>query len=52
MNTVPNQKTVTTIGAKHDSENIYAKLNIEAAGAAMELLKPNTFKVWFYLAKN
>ena len=52
METVANQKTITTKGAKHDKENIYAMLNIEAMGAAMEQLKPNTFKVWCYLAKN
>lgn len=52
METVANQKTITTRGAKHDKENIYAMLNIEAMGAAMEQLKPNTFKVWCYLAKN
>lgn len=52
METVANQKTITTKGAKHDKNNIYAMLNIEAAGEAMALLKPNTFKVWFYLAKN
>lgn len=52
MTTVANQKTITTKGALHDKDNIYAKVGIEAAGVAMELLKPNTFKVWFYLAKN
>ena len=52
MTTVANQKTITTKGAPHDKDNIYAKVGIEAAGVAMELLKPNTFKVWFYLAKN
>lgn len=52
METVANQKTITTKGAKHDKDNIYAALNIEAMGQAMELLKPNTFKVWCYLAKN
>lgn len=52
MTTVANQKTITTKGAVHDKDNIYAKVGIEAAAAAMELLKPNTFKVWFYLAKN
>lgn len=52
METVANQKTITTRGAKHDKANVYAMLNIEAMGAAMELLKPNTFKVWCYLAKN
>lgn len=52
METVANQKTITTRGAKHDKNNIYALINIEAMGAAMERLKPNTFKVWCYLAKN
>ncbi len=52
MTTVANQKTITTKAAKHDKDNIYAMINIEAASVAMELLKPNAFKVWFYLAKN
>lgn len=52
METVSNQKTITTRAAKHDKNNIYAILNIEAMGKAMEVLKPNTFKVWCYLAKN
>lgn len=52
MVTVPNQKTVTTIGAKHDKEHIYAAINIDAMSAAMSLLKPNTFKLWCYMAKN
>lgn len=52
METVANQKTITTKSAPHDKNNIYACLNIEAMGAAMECLKPNTFKVWCYLAKN
>lgn len=52
METVANQKTITTKSAKHDKENVYAVLGIEAAGEAMELLKPNTFKLWFYMAKN
>ena len=52
MTTVANQKTITTKGAKHDKDNIYGMINVEAAGEAMEILKPNAFKVWFYLAKN
>ena len=52
METVANQKTITTKSAKHDKNNIYAMVGIEAATEAMQLLKPNTFKVWFYLAKN
>lgn len=52
METVANQKTITTKGAQHNKENIYAMLNIAAMAEAMELLKPNAFKVWCYLAKN
>ena len=50
--TVPNQKTVTTKSAKHDKDNIYATLNIKAMELAMSTLKPNTFKLWCYMAKN
>lgn len=52
MATVPNQKTVTTRSAKHDKDNLYATINIKAMEIAMSLLKPNTFKVWCYMAKN
>lgn len=52
MATVPNQKTITTKGAKHDKENKYAVLNIEAMQEAMTLLKPNGYKLWCYMAKN
>ena len=52
METVANQKTITTRGAQHDKNHIYAMLSIEAMEQAMALLKPNTFKVWCYLAKN
>lgn len=52
MATVPNQKTVTTRSAKHDKDNVYAAINIKAMEIAMSLLKPNTFKVWCYMAKN
>lgn len=50
--TFSNQKTITTKSAKHDKENIYAKINIEAMEQAMALLKPNTYKLWCYMAKN
>ena len=50
--TVANQKVITTKGAKHDKNNIYAMLNIEAMETAMALLKPNTYKLWCYMAKN
>ena len=52
METVANQKTITTKGAKHDKKNTYAMLNIEAMQEAMTLLKPNAFKLWCYMAKN
>ena len=52
METVPNQKTITTKAAAHDKQNIYAMLNIEAMQEAMALLKPNTYKLWCYMAKN
>lgn len=52
MQTFENQKTITTKSAKHDKKNIYATLNIKAMQEAMLLLKPNTFKVWCYMAKN
>ena len=52
METVANQKVITTRGAKHDKNNIYALINVEAMEKAMCLLKPNTYKVWSYMAKN
>lgn len=52
MTTFENQKTITTKGALHNKENTYAMLNIEAMEEAMALLKPNTYKVWCYMAKN
>ena len=50
--TYENQKIVTTNGAKHDKDNIYATINIEAMEKAMVLLKASTFKLWCYMAKN
>ena len=52
MLTVPNQKIVTTNGAQHDQNNIYAKISVEAMEKAMVLLKASTFKLWCYMAKN
>ena len=46
------QKSITTKGAKHDKQNLYAVISIEAMQEAMTLLKPNTFKLWCYMAKN
>lgn len=50
MLTRENQKVITIVKDKEDG--LYAQLNIDAAEEAMKLLKPSTFKVWFYLAKN
>lgn len=52
METAANQKTITTKQAKHDKNNPYAVLNIEAMEEAMALLKPNAYKLWCYMAKN
>lgn len=52
MKTVPNQKVVTTKSAKHDKDNIYALININAMATAMSMLKPNAYKLWCYMAKN
>lgn len=52
METVANQKTITTKSAQHDKNNLYALLNIEAMQEAMTILKPNTYKLWCYMAKN
>lgn len=52
QDTVPNQRVITTRGTIHDEKHIYAKLSIEAMEEAMALLKPNTYKLWCYMAKN
>jgi hypothetical protein len=52
METRENQKVVTTMKAKCDGDNYYSPVNINAASKAMAILKPNTFKLWFYLGKN
>lgn len=52
MDTVENQKVITTKGAAHDKEHIYAKISVEAMEEAMALLKANTYKLWCYMAKN
>lgn len=52
MTTYENQKVVTTNSAKCDKNNLYAIINIEAMEKAMILLKPNTYKLWCYMAKN
>jgi hypothetical protein len=52
METRENQKVITTMKAMCDSDHYYSTVNIDAASRAMTLLKPNTFKLWFYLGKN
>ena len=50
--TVPNQKIITTKGAAHDKQNTYCQISVKAMELAMSMLKPNTFKLWCYMAKN
>ena len=55
--TYQNQKTITTKSAKHDKENLYAVLNLEAMSEAMIELTDDrgncsAFKLWCYIAKN
>ena len=50
---VPNQKYIEAIHKEPcDSKNIYLKINIDAVQNATKLLKPSTFKIWMYFAKN
>ena len=35
-----------------DKDNMYSVLNEKDVSIAMHLLKPNTFKLWYYMAKN
>lgn len=52
MKTRENQRVVTTMKTICDANHKYAVINIEAMKRAMNKLKPNTFKLWQYLAKN
>lgn len=50
---VPNQKIIYgSILAPCDTENIYMKINQEAAFAAMGNLTYAGFKMWLYFSKN
>lgn len=49
MFTVENQKVVKINSVKADTFGIVGN---EAASEAMRTLKANTFKLWFYMAKN
>lgn len=50
---VPNQKIVQIAQrTKRDTENIYARMNIEALSAAVRDLKGSALKMWLYFNKN
>ena len=49
---VANQKVVNVNKEPCDTKNIYARINIEAIQNAINDLKPSTFKIWMYFAKN
>lgn len=53
FNPSPEQRSLTIKGKEAcDLDNKYCKINNDAMSAAMRDLKPNTFKLWLYFAKN
>lgn len=52
MYSTANQDIVTITKEKCDTDNIYAKVNIQAMNMAMKDLTPAQFEVWMYFAKN
>ena len=53
--TYPNQRTINTHKAESNGkreECKYAIMNLIASELALSILKPNTFKLWFYINKN
>ena len=52
MNTVPNQRTVTTNKEQCDKSHLYTPINLEAMHDAMQKLSGNAYKLWSYLGKN
>ena len=52
MTTVANQKTITTVKEKSDTNNPYAIFNLDALQSAMVDLNKESFKLWCYLNKN
>lgn len=50
--TVANQELAEIKKEPCDTDNIYAKINIEAMQMAMKDLTPVQFQVWLYFAKN
>lgn len=52
MNTVANQKVITTVKQAADKNNPYAIFNLNALQYAMIDLKGESFKLWCYINKN
>lgn len=52
VKTFPNQKMVRIDKAVCDTENKYAKINIEAMALAARTLDFKSFELWIYFAKN
>lgn len=52
MYSTSNQDIVEVQKEKCDTDNIYAKINIDAMRLAMKDLTPVEFQVWLYFAKN
>ena len=52
MTTYENQRVITTNKEPCNASNIYACINLEALKKAMNILKPTTFEMWVYIAKN
>lgn len=48
----PNQRNINVNKEECNTENLYAKINIEAMNSAMNNLKANTYKLWSYFAQN
>lgn len=52
METVSNQKTITTVKEKSDAAHPYTIYNLNALQCAMIDLKGESFKLWCFLNKN
>lgn len=53
MDEINTTRTVTKVPQKIDGKKKpYAVINIDAMSTALALLKPSTFKLWIYFAKN
>lgn len=52
METNPNQRTIKTKKETCNKDNLYTSINLAALKEAMKELKPTTFELWVYLAKN